>query len=606
MDGDTEYFVSKKDQCKAVVMPDGKSPLPLGSGSIAGLLGTGGMSNVYKIWNPQMEMYRAVKLMKPDLSDESRQRFQTEIKITAALSHPNIIEIHSVGEWNSLAYIEMEYIDGITLNDCVAQVGALPLEVCTALGIMMARALAFAHSREYVLYGKTYRGVIHRDLKTSNIMIAADGRVKLMDFGIARPVETSLMTMDGAVMGTMQYLAPEQIDGKNVGVAADLYSLGVILYEAVTGRKAFPQKNLSQLMSAKTANIFVPLRFFKVRMPGRLKRLVGKCMQRDHGARPQSAQALLHELEAIHRSISMEMPEKVLERFQGWSGAEKTVYSYRNRIPRHVFAVAAVICVVAAGVAAIALFTHEEKAPERQIAVKPASVGAPAEPVQEPAKETLMIDAAPLPKKPSVLSRSVQKKQKKAPVLSSRLPASYTDRMKAATGIDDPLEIIAREAHAKRHESVLKLFGELPVETAKDKNARILKLRALSALGRTAELGRIINSEIIDDGEFYLIEARYLLGNGQVNRALQALEKSVATPARQLDTRIIRREYLYWRAICLSRLFAQTPTDELRKDALDGWFEVKNSLRSFPDHSYYRRAVEEMQKIGTVALGSKG
>ena len=101
-------------------------------------------------------------------------------------------------------------------------------------------------------------GIIHRDLKPSNIMVGKDGRVMLMDFGIARPVETSLMTMDGAVMGTMQYLAPEQIDGKNVGVAADIYSLGAVLYEMLTGKKAFPQKNLSQLMSVKSPTISCP------------------------------------------------------------------------------------------------------------------------------------------------------------------------------------------------------------------------------------------------------------------------------------------------------------------------------------------------------------
>ena len=273
MDSHGEYFHVKSDVYHGVVLPDGKGPLPLGSGSIVGILGAGGMSNVYKIWCPRMERCRAVKLMKPGLSAESRQRFQTEIRITAALSHPNIIEIHSVGEWNALSYIEMEFIDGATLADNIEKNGALPLPVCSALGILMARALAYAHDKEYVLYGKNYRGLIHRDLKPTNIMISSEGRVKLMDFGIARPVETSLMTMDGAVMGTMQYLAPEQIDGKNVGVAADLYALGAILYETITGQKAFPQKNLSHLMSAKTANTFVPLSLFKIKMPGPSKRL---------------------------------------------------------------------------------------------------------------------------------------------------------------------------------------------------------------------------------------------------------------------------------------------------------------------------------------------
>jgi serine/threonine protein kinase len=147
MHDDTELFVSKPEMLKNLILPDGTQPLPLGSGSIAGLLGVGGMSNVYKIWNPQLEQHRAVKLMKPDLSPDSRQRFQTEIKITAALSHPNIIEIHSVGEWNTLSFIEMEFIDGATLSDIINNHGALPIEVCVALGILMARALIYAHDK---------------------------------------------------------------------------------------------------------------------------------------------------------------------------------------------------------------------------------------------------------------------------------------------------------------------------------------------------------------------------------------------------------------------------------------------------------------------------
>jgi serine/threonine-protein kinase len=213
MDGLTEIIVPEEESAPSVILPDGTLPLPLGSGSIAGLLGTGGMSNVYKIWTPQMETYRAVKLMKPPLSLESRHRFQTEIRIMAALSHPNIVEIHGVGEWNTLSYIEMEMIDGFTLAGIIAKKGALPIPVCTAIGLLVARALCYAHDREYVLYGKSYRGIIHRDLKPSNIMVANDGRVKLMDFGIARPVDASLMTVDGAIMGTVQYLAPEQIEG---------------------------------------------------------------------------------------------------------------------------------------------------------------------------------------------------------------------------------------------------------------------------------------------------------------------------------------------------------------------------------------------------------
>jgi serine/threonine protein kinase len=129
-----------------MILPDGSKPDSLGSGTITSLLGVGGMSNVYEIWNSHLEMKRAVKLLHPNYSQESKQRFETEIKITAKLDHPNIVEIHAVGEWNGLPFIEMEKIEGVTLEKLVSDRGGLPFDVCTSIGIMMSRALRYAHN----------------------------------------------------------------------------------------------------------------------------------------------------------------------------------------------------------------------------------------------------------------------------------------------------------------------------------------------------------------------------------------------------------------------------------------------------------------------------
>ena len=158
-----------------MILPDGSKPVELGSGAVTALLGIGGMANVYEIWNNHLEMKRAVKLLHPNYSQDSKERFETEIKITAKLDHPNIVEIHAVGEWNGLPYIEMEKIEGVTLEKLVSDRGGLPFEVCTAIGIMVCRALRYAHSHEYALYGETYHGIIHRDLKPNNIMVS-EGR----------------------------------------------------------------------------------------------------------------------------------------------------------------------------------------------------------------------------------------------------------------------------------------------------------------------------------------------------------------------------------------------------------------------------------------------
>jgi tRNA A-37 threonylcarbamoyl transferase component Bud32 len=620
MDGQLDRFVSILDLQKSVTLPDGTRPIELGSGSIAELIGTGGMSNVYKIWNPQMERFRAVKLMKPDLSAESRQRFQTEIKITAALSHPNIIEIHSVGEWNSLSYIEMEYIDGYTLSEILAKRGAFPIPVCTAIAVMVARALAYAHSKEYVIYGKTHHGVIHRDLKPSNIMLAREGRVKLMDFGIARPVDSSLMTHDGAVMGTMQYLAPEQIDGKNVGVTADIYAIGAMLYEMLTGKKAFPQVNLAQLMEAKTRNYFVPLKHFKVQIPGRLKRLVGRCMMHDAAKRIQTADELLKELEFFHAKVTTENPDEVLKRFlpSATDAGQAIVIPTRSLLPRYAAVAVAGLLIV---VAAIALWSKKAKRimpaaakpPVASVAavrpgdsnvkhtVSPAGGAAIATHPSIDVKHSLGNTAVPTPKLP-VRDEAHERVLAKQP----REPISYLDSMKTVNGIDDPVQLMVDEAGAGRFKNVLRLFADLPLPLAANRYAQLLRLRALLRVGKLKEADEIVRTTTIDDGEFYLIKSQVILENGDPDRALATIEKSVGVPAHFFEGEALRREYFYCKALCLSRLFDRSPSEENRKSALDSWFEVKNAMRTFPDHAYYRKAVSEMQRIGTEGLKTNG
>jgi hypothetical protein len=185
-------------------------------------------------------------------------------------------------------------------------------------------------------------------------------------------------------------------------------------------------------------------------------------------------------------------------------------------------------------------------------------------------------------------------------------PRSYLDSLKSSTGLTDPVEIMAQVATAGNHPGVLRIYRELPPALASGATARILRLRALFALGRTTDVARIFSEPSINDGEFYLLKARYLIDKGEIVDAMQHLDKSMTTGAAQVDGTVLRRDYLYYRAICLSRLFERSPTEEFRRNALDGWFEVKSSLRKNPGHSYFQRAVSEMQKIGSNAQPAKG
>jgi len=264
------------------------------NGRIVKFIGSGGMADVYLVWLFRPEVYRAVKVIKPGKPATILERFETEIKILANLQHPNIIQFFSVGEWHSLPYIEMEYVLGMSMEDVLKKcIRLTPLETA-AIGILVCKALGFAHKKTAVIYGNTYTGIIHRDLKPSNIMISKSGKIKLTDFGIARPLQENILEEEfGCVVGTLPYLAPEQISHKNISASTDIYALGVTLYELVCGKKAFPQTEIPALISAKSKSEFNPLEDY---VPKKLKEIIYKAMALEPKNRYSSAEELEKDL----------------------------------------------------------------------------------------------------------------------------------------------------------------------------------------------------------------------------------------------------------------------------------------------------------------------
>jgi serine/threonine protein kinase len=381
-----------------VALPSGHEKVDLGSGTVTRLLGMGGMAAVYEIWNPHLEIHRAVKVMSPGSSKNDHERFQTETKICAKLSHPNIVEIHSVGKWQGLPYIEMELIDGIGCDRLLLDRGALPIATCIAISIMVCRALDYAHNQDYTIYGKKYHGVIHRDLKPQNIMICGNGKVKLMDFGIARPSEVSFHTMDDNVVGTLQYLAPEQLTKGRLDVRTDLYSLGVVMYEMLTGMIAFPQKDLASLIDSKIRNTFKSIDEYGISIPQQLKRIIRQCMQHDPEKRIPTAAALLHELEMIYEGSNDVGPEKGLASFLAVPAGSKVVLATHHQT--HLRRIAA-ICVGVVAAAVVILFwsgyRHQKSVQKNHSGYQ----------VQQPVVEKSKITDQPIPKIDSIVASSV-------------------------------------------------------------------------------------------------------------------------------------------------------------------------------------------------------
>jgi Serine/threonine protein kinase len=591
----------------AVILPDATKPEPLGSGVITSLLGTGGMSNVYEIWNSQLEMSRAVKLLHPNYTLDSKQRFETEIRITAKLDHPNIVEIHAVGDWNNLPYIEMEKIDGFTLEKLVFDRGGLPVEVCTAIGIMVCRALCYAHSHEYTLYGKEYHGIIHRDLKPNNIMVTKNGSVKLMDFGIAKPIDASIHTTDAtAVLGTIQYLSPEQLEGKNVDVRSDIYSLGTVLYELVAGVRAFPETNISKLMISKAKNDFKSLDSFAVRIPPRFKKTIQRCMNHDRRKRVQTSAQLLDVLTEIHKSATPYSPEQVMKQFVNAEGAQKAIIARRWQLPRKIVwagagMVGLAVCFVALQHAG--LLKAKAPQPARTIYV----------PVQQQKKvdslqsfiNTMVAKNVPAlqPKiqgRPS--SRVSGKTLAKGPASDERM----MEELKAQYSTSDPVAIFEREVKAGHYSEAQRIFNLLTADQAWTKTASIFHLRLLIGLNDRDEIKKVLFATPLDDGEFYLEKARFYFDGNNIIECLANLDLCAKTPSAFFDQVALRQEIMYYRALCYSAGFDQNPNQPALKKAMDAWFEVKSLFRLSPEHVHFQKAVSEMQRLGNESGKIKG
>jgi serine/threonine protein kinase/Tfp pilus assembly protein PilF len=254
------------------------------------ILGEGGMGAVYKARDVQLEREVALKVIKPELANnpEILQRFKQELVLARQVTDRNVIRIFDLGEAGKIKFITMEYVEGQNLHEILKQRGKL--EVAEAVDIMeqVASGLAAAH-RE---------GIIHRDLKPGNIMRDANGRVVVMDFGLARTLSGDGMTRTGAMLGTIEYMSPEQAQGKELKASSDIFTVGLILYELLSGATPFQAESAIASLLKRTQERAVPLADIDKRIPGSLSNIVSKCLEKDPAFRYQTAKELVADLHA--------------------------------------------------------------------------------------------------------------------------------------------------------------------------------------------------------------------------------------------------------------------------------------------------------------------
>jgi Tol biopolymer transport system component len=337
----------------------------LGPYEVVAAIGAGGMGEVYRAHDSRLNRDVAVKILPAALSadPERRERFEREARAVSSLNHPNICTVYDVGQQDGVDFLVMELLDGESLQQRLAK-GPLPLDQALRVGIEVADALSRAHRQ----------GIVHRDLKPANVVLTRQG-AKLLDFGLAKvgapqsaagvtmvPTVEKSLTADGTILGTFQYMSPEQLEGVDADARTDIFAFGALLYEMVTGRKAFEGRSQASLIAAIINASPAPIASVAPMTPPALERLVRICLMKDPDERWQTAHDVATQLRWIADGGSQ-------------LGVPAPVVAQRKSRERTAWALAAIFAVAAAGAAArIALHTEPAPQPIRFTVVSPPGV----------------------------------------------------------------------------------------------------------------------------------------------------------------------------------------------------------------------------------------
>jgi non-specific serine/threonine protein kinase len=319
---------------RATVVAD-TIPRQIGQYPVERELGRGGMGIVYLSRDPTLGRQVAIKVLPSGFtSDERRLRFEREARTAAQLNHPSIATVYELGQAEDTYFIAMEYVDGKSLRESLLGPEPLSLGEALEIGIQTAEALAAAHGRN----------IVHRDLKPHNVMLTDQGRVKILDFGLAKmltplsteegvsvPPTVTLLTAEHRVLGTPGYMSPEQVRGEQVDARSDIFSFGVVLYEMVTGEMPFTGESDADILSAILRDTPLPVRNRNPMVPAELDRLIGRCLEKDCGARFQSTRELVTDLHRIKQSgccdsVSDEKPSVAVLPFENMSADPENEY----------------------------------------------------------------------------------------------------------------------------------------------------------------------------------------------------------------------------------------------------------------------------------------
>ena len=372
----------------------------LGKYELRQQLGKGGMAEVWKAFQPGIDRFVAIKLMHKHLADEADfvERFRREAKAVGQLQHNNIMRVIDFDVEGDEHYMVMDYIQGGTLAEYLQQHGTLPPEEALQIAVQLADALAYAHER----------GMVHRDIKPANVMFMDDNAScpVLTDFGIARLLSNQTMTMTGAMVGTPAYMSPEAIRGEKVDERADIYSLGVMLYEMVVGRTPYTADTPYGMILKQMNEPLIPPRSIKPDVPEQVEQLILKAVLKDVETRYQSAsefrQAILETLEALTGKRVQSLVSSIRRIKKRANSPKPSPTPYQSIIQQT--SKKTVLAIVVVGVLAMALLTvgslslfgEDRDGPPADLAASPTTTGEVAV-ITEPTETEEAVEATVAP-----------------------------------------------------------------------------------------------------------------------------------------------------------------------------------------------------------------
>ncbi|HEX2957820.1 MAG TPA: serine/threonine-protein kinase [Chitinispirillaceae bacterium] len=566
---ETSGLMDNSDKSRMIALPDGKEPVQLGSGLVSGILGEGGSSILYEIHNVPLGFQRAVKLLKPNHTRESFERFFKEFRIGAQLNHPNIIVVHHVGQWHGLPYIEMEKISGFSLAEIITQFAPLPTGLCTALGIILCKILEYLEDCTFELKKKKYKGLLHLDIKPSNILLSELGAIKLMDFGLATPLQEPVA--NGKILsgiGSPQYSAPEvQFGTDTPDTRADIFSLGCILYEMITGTKTFKGSTSESVIESRKNEGLIPLKKIAKNVPSELIDLVDRCLSFEKEFRPANSEKVRLELEKIHQKLTQLTPENTVTHYIEQRKRNEPFSLPKVNDHSKQTVVLASTTVLTFCVVVILFFALFKPAEFNNTLFSITSLLAPT-----PLHQTAAVSA--------VESKSQSDTYFYAP--SNDTESKMLDALRAAWS-------------QRKFDEMLNLITTFPPELLNNKEVILYRLRASGRGGE--DLGILLNDFATNDGEFFFHKARHQYGLKEYNGALEALNQAETNPSEFLDKRILGQEIQLYRSRCLTSLFRENPSSDNLTAALNAWDRLIVIVQDKPESMQSKEALREKKNL---------